>query len=350
MRKPTVSILIPTFNRAQYVGDAIASALAQTLPDTEVIVVDDGSTDATPDLIAGFADTRLRYLRHDANRGIPETRNTALAAARGDYIAWLDSDDTARPTRLQHQVDFLRDNPAIAMVGSAAGKMNSDGSHKRGTRMPPLSPPMIAAWLVFRSAFQQSSVTGRADILQAYRYDPRYRVCEDVDMFVRLQRDHDLANLPETLIDRRLHPEQTVRQFRGEILTSRQTLIQPMLESLRIDATRQDIERHVLLGFADLRDADVDEDFLVWARQWLARLRQANDATQVFDQDALATASDYFWLLACRAMIPKIGRAKAIKAFLTRLPTNLLGPSARQWIGSAWSTYLPGAANRRRAA
>lgn len=349
MRTPTVSILIPTFNRAHYVGDAIASALAQTLTDTEVIVVDDGSTDATPELIARISDTRLRYVRHEANRGIPETRNTALASAQGQYIAWLDSDDTARPTRLQKQVDFLRDNPGIAMVGSAAGKMNIDGSPKRGIRMPPLNPPIIAAWLLFRSAFQQSSVTGRADILKAYRYDPRYHVCEDVDMFVRLQRDHDLANLPEVLIDRRLHPEQTVRQFRGEILTSRQTLIQPMLASLQIDATIEDVERHVLLGFADLRDADVDENFLVWARDWLARLRHANDATQVFEKDALATASDYFWLLACRALIPKIGRTRAIKAFVTRLPTNLLGSNTRQWVRSALPTYLSGATDRRRA-
>ncbi len=349
MRTPTVSILIPTFNRAHYVGDAIASALAQTLTDTEVIVVDDGSTDATPELIARISDTRLRYVRHEANRGIPETRNTALASAQGQYIAWLDSDDTARPTRLQKQVDFLRDNPGIAMVGSAAGKMNIDGSPKRGIRMPPLNPPIIAAWLLFRSAFQQSSVTGRADILRAYRYDPRYHVCEDVDMFVRLQRDHDLANLPEVLIDRRLHPEQTVRQFRGEILTSRQTLIQPMLASLQIDATTEDVERHVLLGFADLRDADVDEAFLVWARDWLARLRRANDATQVFERDALATASDYFWLLACRALIPKIGRTRAIKAFVTRLPTNLLGSNTRQWVRSALPTYLSGATDRRSA-
>jgi glycosyltransferase involved in cell wall biosynthesis len=349
MRTPTVSILIPTFNRAHYVGDAIASALAQTLTDTEVIVVDDGSTDATPELVARISDTRLRYVRHDANRGIPETRNTALASAQGQYIAWLDSDDTARPTRLQKQINFLRDNPGIAMVGSAAGKMNIDGSPKRGIRMPPLNPPIIAAWLLFRSAFQQSSVTGRADILRAYRYDPRYHVCEDVDMFVRLQRDHDLANLPQVLIDRRLHPEQTVRQFRGEILTSRQTLIQPMLASLRIDATTEDVERHVLLGFADLRDADVDENFLVWARDWLARLHRANDATQVFEKDALATASDYFWLLACRALIPKIGRTRAIKAFVTRLPTNLLGSNTRQWVRSALPTYLSGATDRRSA-
>lgn len=339
MHIPTVSILIPTFNRAHYVGDAITSALKQTLTDTEVIVVDDGSSDRTPEIIAAFDDPRLRLVRHDSNRGIPETRNTALAAARGQYIAWLDSDDVARPSRIRKQVDFLRDNPTIAMVGSAAGKMNADGTPKKGTRMPPLSPPMIAAWLLFRSAFQQSSIMGRAEILKSYRYDPRYRVCEDVDMFVRLQRDHRLANLPEILIDRRMHPDQTVRQFRSEILTSREMLIAPTLAALRIDATRTDVERHVLLGFADLRDADVDPQFLPWARDWLSRLRRANDDTDVFDPGALDTASDYFWLLACRAMAPKIGRARAIKAFTARFPTSLLGPDAREWVKGAWRTY-----------
>jgi glycosyltransferase involved in cell wall biosynthesis len=234
MHIPTVSILIPTFNRAHYVGDAITSALKQTLTDTEVIVVDDGSSDRTPEIIAAFDDPRLRLVRHEINRGIPETRNTALAAARGQYIAWLDSDDVARPTRIRKQVDFLRDNPIIAMVGSAAGKMNADGTPKKGIRMPPLSPPMIAAWLLFRSAFQQSSIMGRAEILKSYRYDPRYRVCEDVDLFVRLQHDHRLANLPEILIDRRMHPDQTVRQFRSEILTSREMLIAPTLAALSI--------------------------------------------------------------------------------------------------------------------
>ena len=345
MQVPTVSILIPTFNRAHYVGDAIASALDQTFVDTEIVVVDDGSSDATPDVISRFADARLRVVRHERNRGIPETRNTALDAARGRYIAWLDSDDVARPTRLQTQVDFLRANPAIAMVGSAAGKINADGTPRRGIRRPPLAPPMIAAWLLFRSAFQQSSIMGRAEILKAYRYDPGYNVCEDVDMFVRLQQRHALANLPAILIDRRLHPDQTVRQFRGEILANRERLIAPTLDALQIDASRDDVQRHVLLGFADLRDADLDAEFLGWARTWLARLRHANAVTQVFDDGALATASDYFWLLACRAMIPKIGRGDAVRAFVTRLPTSLVGSDARGWMKSAWRTYLPGRAS-----
>jgi glycosyltransferase involved in cell wall biosynthesis len=340
MQVPTVSILIPTFNRAHYVGDAIASALKQTFTDIEVIVADDGSTDSTQELIASIADPRLRTVRHDVNRGIPETRNTALAAANGQFIAWLDSDDIARPTRIEEQVAFLRANSTIAMIGSAAGKINADGTRKRGIRMPPLSPEMIAAWLLFRSAFQQSSIMGRAEILKSYRYDPRYRVCEDVDMFVRIQRDHALANLPAVLIDRRMHPEQTVRQLQDEILSSRAALVAPMLSALKIDASKSDVEQHVLLGVANLKGAHVEADFLDWARQWLDRVREANDNTGVFDKDALQMASDYFWVLACRAMTPKIGGVEAIKAVFARPPKSLFGATARTWVKEAWPAYI----------
>lgn len=340
MQAPTVSILIPTFNRAHYVGDAIRSAIRQSFTDVEIIVADDGSTDTTLDLIAQIDDARVRVVRHDRNRGIPETRNTALAAANGRYIAWLDSDDISRPTRIQKQVDFLESNPGIAMLGSAAGKINIDGTRRKGTRMPPLSPEMIAAWLVFRSAFQQSSIMGRAEILKRYSYNPRYQVCEDVDMFVRLQRDHMLANLPDILIDRRLHAEQTVRQFRGEILVNRAALIAPMLQDLGVVATEDDLRRHALLGLADLRDIVVDDDFLVWTRSWLRRLIEANRQTTMVDQGALETTSDYVWVLACRAMAPKIGRAEAIRTIVTRMPTRVFGRSARAWFRSALPTYL----------
>jgi glycosyltransferase involved in cell wall biosynthesis len=340
MQVPAVSILIPTFNRAHYVGDAINSAIRQTFSDIEIIVVDDGSTDSTNDVIKHISDARLRVVSHDYNRGIPETRNTALAAAKGRYIAWLDSDDISRPTRIEKQVRFLRDNPSIAMVGSAAGKINVDGTPRKGIRMPPLKPEMIAAWLLFRSAFQQSSIMGRAAILKEYSYDPNYQVCEDTDMFVRLQRKHALANLPAILIDRRLHPEQTVRQFRKEILVNREALITPTLQDLGVDATPEDRQRHVLLGLANLQDLAVEEDFLIWARSWLSRLLEANARTKMFDEGALDTASDYFWFLACRAMAPKIGRAEAIKSLFKRVPTSLLESNSRDWIKNAWPSYV----------
>lgn len=342
MAGPLVSVLIPTFNRSQYLGDAVRSALAQTLDDIEVVVVDDGSTDRTIDLLGGFADPRLRVLRHDRNRGIPVTRNTALSAAQGRYIAWLDSDDVSRPDRLIEQVTFLDRNPAIAMVGACAGKLRADGTRKPGVRVPPLTPSMIQAWLLFRSAFQQSSILGRAEILSRYRYDPAYPCCEDVDVFLRLQQDHRLANLPRVLVDRRIHPDQCVRLRRQEIEERRMALAKPMLVRLGLDPSADELERHVLLGRATFQEAAVDAGFLVWARGWLDRIRDANDERRVFDARSLAFASDYFWMLACRAMIARSGKQSILRAMLRRPPSGLWTADAYAWVKAALPVYLRG--------
>jgi glycosyltransferase involved in cell wall biosynthesis len=340
MTEPLVSVLIPTFNRAHYVGDAVLSALGQTLRDIEVVVVDDGSTDDTVMRLAALDDPRLRIVRHETNRGIPTTRNTALSAAKGRYLAWLDSDDVARPHRLAEQVAFLDGNPAVAMVGSCAGKLRPDGSRKAGIRVPPLSPAMISAWLLFRSAFQQSSIMGRADALGRYSYDPKFSVCEDFDMFQRLQSEYRLANMPRVLIDRRLHPNQSIRQRQDEIQGRTMALIAPVLDRLGVDAGAEDLRRHVLLGKASLQGSDVPPDFLPWARNWLSRLNQSNMRARLIDPPSLAFASDYFWLLACRAVSPRIGRLPALKAMVGRPPRGLCTPTALAWGKAAVPVYL----------
>jgi glycosyltransferase involved in cell wall biosynthesis len=106
MKTPAVSVVIPTFNRATLVGYAIESVLGQTYQDFEVIVVDDGSTDHTPEEVARFGD-RIRYL-HQKNMGVSAARNTGIRAARGKWIAFLDSDDRWRPAKLERQLHCLQ--------------------------------------------------------------------------------------------------------------------------------------------------------------------------------------------------------------------------------------------------
>ena len=119
MPEPLVSVIIPTFNRAYCVGKAIDSARAQTHRNTEILVLDDGSTDGTRDLIArSYAgDRRVRYFFHE-NRGVTATRNRGLSLARGDYVALLDSDDTWSSWKLQLQLACMERCPEIGMVWS----------------------------------------------------------------------------------------------------------------------------------------------------------------------------------------------------------------------------------------
>lgn len=118
--KPTVSIIIPTYNRRQSIGRFIKSVLNQTYRDFELIIVDDGSTDNTRELVAGFNNERIRYVRHEENKGEAAARNTGIKAARGEYIASHDSDDEWLHEKLAKQIRaFENCSPEIGVVYNA---------------------------------------------------------------------------------------------------------------------------------------------------------------------------------------------------------------------------------------
>ena len=119
---PRVSVIIPTYNSARFVVQAVESVLAQTYSDFEVIVVDDGSTDNTPVALAGYRQ-KIRYL-HQENRGPSAARNAGYRASQGDYVLFLDSDDLIPPDTLERQVSFLNDHPEFGLVYSASQQIN----------------------------------------------------------------------------------------------------------------------------------------------------------------------------------------------------------------------------------
>jgi len=299
--RPEISVIVPVYNRAAMVGRAVASLQTQTFENFEIIVVDDGSTDRSPDVIAGIRDPRVRLVTHSENRGIPAARNSGLAEARGRYIAWLDSDDVARRERLAVQLAYLEAHPSVAMIGAAAGVVRSDRSRKLRPRRPPLTHEHIAATLLFRSAFQQSAIMGRADVLRNYPYRLEFDVCEDVDMFIRLTREHRTANLNNVLIDRCVHGGQTVHRESRRVVDKKKILFRDSLAQLGIHATDEELEKHVLLG--NIKKTPVEREFLRWSEQWLARI-VANSRTRLYDQHALRAVATTVWRKAVRNVRP----------------------------------------------
>ena len=114
---PRVSVIIPTYNRANMVGDAVQSVLEQSYADWELIVVDDGSQDNTRDVLADYSDPRIRYI-YQENRKLPGARNTGIRAGTGEYVAFLDSDDLFTPGKLERQVAVLDRSPDVGLVAS----------------------------------------------------------------------------------------------------------------------------------------------------------------------------------------------------------------------------------------
>jgi glycosyltransferase involved in cell wall biosynthesis len=202
---PVVSVILAVFDGAPWVGAAIESLLAQTLADLEVIVIDDGSTDTTADVLAGFSDPRLRVERR-ARAGLTRSLNRALELARAPLVARLDADDVALPERLARQCAFLDVNPDVGLVGTWTREVDVTGREMAAV-CPPADDASIRRVLIRRNPFVHSSVMIRRSALdQAGRYDPSLPVAQDYDLWVRLARVTRLANLPELLVVRRLVP------------------------------------------------------------------------------------------------------------------------------------------------
>lgn len=130
MRQPLISVLIPTYNVEKYIFEAITSILNQTYKNLEVIVVDDGSTDRTYEILTAIAatDSRIRVYRNKENKRIVDTLNTAYSYCTGDFIARMDGDDISTPNRLEEQLSFLLKNKDIALVGSNVKMIDEDGN------------------------------------------------------------------------------------------------------------------------------------------------------------------------------------------------------------------------------
>lgn len=133
---PKISICLPTYNHGRYLRQTLDSILGQSLRDFEVIISDDASTDDTPAIVAQVGDERLRYVRQARNLGVAENRNRCLALARGEYIAWLDSDDVYYPQMLANQSALLDAHPRVGLAHGAYELIDSDGRRLPGWPMP----------------------------------------------------------------------------------------------------------------------------------------------------------------------------------------------------------------------
>ena len=200
---PAVSVLMSVHNGAPHVGEAVASVLTQTDGDLELIVVDDGSTDTTAELLDAVADPRLR-LHRQARTGLTRALNRALALARGALVARLDADDLALPERLARQRAFLAAHPEVGLLGTAAREEDPDGEPVRVVR-PPTDDAALRRALIRANPFVHSSVMVRRELLaRAGGYDETLAVAQDYELWMRLAGLTRLANLGEVLAVRRL--------------------------------------------------------------------------------------------------------------------------------------------------
>jgi glycosyltransferase involved in cell wall biosynthesis len=205
---PAVSVLIPVRNNAAYLPLALESLAAQSFADFETVVVDNGSSDGTREILRDWTrrEPRLRAFRL-RRPGLARSLNFAASKARAPLLARLDGDDVAMPDRLAVQVAALRAQPGLGLLGSAADLIDSRG-RRIGELSRPLGDPDLRAFLRSGCGFVHSTVMMRRDIfLAAGGYREGLNVAEDYDLWLRMAEHTGIANLPERLVSYRIHDE-----------------------------------------------------------------------------------------------------------------------------------------------
>jgi len=206
-KSPNISIIIPTYNRAVYLSAAIDSVLCQTYKDFELIVVDDGSSDNTREIVQAYSDQRIRYL-YKKNGGAASALNLGIKNSRGNFIARLDSDDIFLPKKLEIQVESLDVNPDIGLVYTQAYNIDSEGNILR-LYLKNHTCPQEALKVMRHFLFppSQSIMFRKSCIDKAGYFDENIPIAEDWDFCIRMARHYKFAYCDKPLVKIRRHSE-----------------------------------------------------------------------------------------------------------------------------------------------
>lgn len=196
--KSLISVLMPAYNAAEYIREAIDSILTQTFTDFEFVIINDGSTDATEEIILSYSDERIQYYTNKCNMGIVKTLNRGIDLCRGKYIARMDADDISMPNRLEKQVRCLETNPHIV----ACGVLYAIYGDQQQTPVDVATDMLDVRYdMAIYCQFAHSMVMMRKDVLKInqLQYREKYKYAEDYKLWTEMLQYGEMENIPEVL-------------------------------------------------------------------------------------------------------------------------------------------------------
>lgn len=292
---PMVTVLMPVYNGERYLRESIESILNQTFKDFEFLIINDGSSDGSRDIIKSYNDERIRFVENERNLKLIETLNRGLDLARGKFIARMDCDDISLPDRLMEQVRFMEENPGIGACGTYVKIFRP--WFKMTVRYP-TDPDGIKVRLLFRTPFAHPTVMMRTDVVRKYRlyYNPDYLHGEDYEMWYRFNKVFPLANVPKVLLNYRLHNSSISKVQRDAQNKRTQSIYRMLLRDLKIEADGRSNDVHFL---ASVPRYPQDSEFLDDVEAWLMRLYEANVSEKIYDNEILFKTICERWLASC---------------------------------------------------
>lgn len=300
---PRLTVLLPVFNAAPYLGEAVRSVLGQSFADFELLAIDDGSTDESLDILRSFDDPRIRIERNDVNLGLIATLNKGLDLARGEYVARMDADDVAMPRRLETQVELLDGDAGLGACGMF---IKTFGFGRPKVLRYPVSNEQVQCHLLGYTPMAHPSVMFRKQLLDQHdlRYDRNFPHAEDYDLLERASHYFRLANIPEVGLRYRLHATQ-VSRVHSDILQDSVARIR----SRRMKLFLQEEYSEAVPGMLELffntgRNVTLDDASAV--RSWIDILMGRNERIRIFGDAELSDFLAARWINMCNR-VPRKG-------------------------------------------
>ena len=204
---PQVSVILPVYNAARFLREAIDSVLRQSFDDFELIILNDGSTDDTKKIIQSYTDSRIRYVENEQNSGLVFTLNRGIDLCRADLVARMDGDDICSSTRFAKQVRTLRSNPEIDLLATIVSPIGEEGESLSDWTEDTthLSWDSIRGYLPANNCIAHPTIMAKTTLLREYRYRPSQKLAEDYDLWLRLAADgRRIEKLNERLLLHRI--------------------------------------------------------------------------------------------------------------------------------------------------
>ncbi|NOH01800.1 MAG: glycosyltransferase [Chloroflexi bacterium] len=314
---PLVSVVIPCYNQARFLGEAIGSVLSQAYPRIEVIVVDDGSTDHTAEEAARYPE--VRYIRQE-NQGLGAARNAGLRESHGEILVFLDSDDRLLPEAVERGVHHLSNAPGSAFVSGRYRYIKEDGAILREYSQKPAETDPYASFLRGNYIGMHATVAYRREVLEAVGgFNPSLPACEDYDLYLRIARKYPVSVHQDLIADYRLH-SQNMSRDPGLMLKTVLAVMKSNWDDVRANETYREA---YWAGVRSWREYYSEKFFGQLTQQWSAgQMRQVlSTMGQWFRHAPYQFAGYTFWSV--------VGFARRIVKRILTLPARYIPAGAR---------------------
>ncbi|MFC1764328.1 glycosyltransferase family 2 protein [Planctomycetota bacterium] len=291
-----ITVLMSVFNSQAYLAEAVESVLAQSWPDFEFLIFDDGSSDDSWKILQSYSDPRIQLVKNEKNIGLSATLNRGLVMIESPYIVRMDADDIARPHRLKQQFEFMETHPEVDVCGTWARYFGRESR----TWRPPEQDTAIRAKLLMDCPLAHPSVMIRTSLLRKHglRYSEESRYCQDYRLWADCAPFGNFHNLPEVLLHYRLHEEQSgVTAKPEQQAVADQVRLSYLEKNLGMALSSEETQAYIMFLRAE---RGLDTIALERIQSLLERILCANKERSAFDSTYLQGELSRRWTRICR--------------------------------------------------